>query len=326
MGQEGSKDSEGMPDESQVQSGANNQNQKSVNSKQKNNNGKTKDSVAQKGNNERTNADGQIQGASGTVKTVPVDADGQKLPMSHDFEKELRRGEGIRSDKVMNCNASEIVRKPNEMEQKLLAEAESVNTETQLATAITGIASDHDGRLLQGTSEKRNIDKGDETSTRTAKQIHGKAGTLDTEQLFLTHPPDASIVNKSYQNFPSSPQFYAITPTNEGSGTTQRQIGFSDKYVGYKLGGDNPLPKSDTERRLESHSKKVAALLKKPPVNVRQSGDNGHPGASVKTDGCQLRTYETVEYNTEYQTQRISDTSSQVCRISVSVDQIKNIQ
>ena len=105
MGQEGSKDIEGLQDQIPPQNGANNENQKFGAPLPRKDHVKTKELRDQIGTNESIMPNKQLQGASAMANPVPVDADQQKQSMTHGFDQELQpnhANEQTISDKQMS--------------------------------------------------------------------------------------------------------------------------------------------------------------------------------------------------------------------------------
>ena len=78
----------------------------------------------------------------------------------------------------------------------------------------------------------------------------------------------------------------------------------------------NSSPKSNIEKKLESHSLRLAALMKKSPG---ASGIlSGNPMASVEgANKLKTKTYECIEYKAEYLTETTPKLSDEVCIYSI---------
>ena len=247
MGQEGSKDIEGLQDQIPPQNGANNENQKFGAPMPRKDHVKTRDLGDQIGTNESIIPNKQLQGASAMVNSVPVDVNQQKQSMTHGFDQELRPNEQTISDKFMTHDARQIERKANK--QMSIAEG---NTRKQLPS-----------------TELRQI--GDDTRSNRNQELQNEK---TDERHRLTKPPHALSDSPS-----------------------------SDRILGTN-GKASPSPKSNIEKQLESHSERLAALLKKPsPVNDLPVDTSRDPFETfLSADRLKPKTYECIEYKTECRT------------------------
>ena len=256
MGQEGSKDGEGLQGQISPQNGANNENQKFGVPMQRKDPVKTEELI---GTNESIIPRKQPEGASAIVNSVPVDANEQKQSMTHGFDQELRQNEQTISDKFMAHDSRQIGRKAN----KQMPTAEG-NTRTQLPSA--GLAQNGDNVGSNWTQELRNP-----SSEKTGETL-----TKPPHDLSDSHSPGR------------------ILSTHEKASSS---------------------PKSKIEKQLESHSQRLAALLKKTsPANDLALDTSRDPSETfASADHLKPKTYECIEYKTECRTEAVTSAATEVC-------------
>ena len=164
MGQEGSKDSEGLQDQISPQNGANNENQKFGVPMQRKDHVRMEEVRDLIGTNESIIPSKQPEGASAMVNPVPVDANEQKQLMTHTFDQELRQNEQTISDKFMAHDSRQIERKVNKQ-----TPTPEGNTRTRLPS--TGLGQNGDNMGSNRTQELRNPSS-EKTDERLTKPPH----------------------------------------------------------------------------------------------------------------------------------------------------------
>ena len=315
MGQEGSKDAKaGMV---QVQNGANVQTASASN--QKVSDAKTKYLTYnhyysdQRGKNDLLNTDEQTGRVSGKRNAVPVDVEGEKR------EKDFRLEAATGSDRVMVTHSTkEIEGRKNKIEQMRPIEKEIVNMEMAAVT-------DRDRRSLQGNAcdvNRRSWGTSIGIGTSSSKHV-----ILAEQQVYMTSTLEDGIGDKPQLDIsPDKPKLPnevvhdTATPRREQMAENSQFYHTSyNLSSSYRLPTLHTLPKSDIERKLERHSKNVAALLNKAPATKAAPPPGGHEQCSdprealAKTNCCKSKTWESVEYGTADQT--VSNIVTEVCSI-----------